>query len=277
MVTSNRLISPLKLPLLLFGIFLLSACGKLSSDVEKCLENGSCVASYDVIQVSNDLPLDPNAPLWDSPAGPEKLKLELGPQMFTNPKWPDPSVKEVVLRAVRNKSDLAILLEWKDEAKDNSYGFSERFTDQAAVMFPLKPGDEAPLITMGNEGRVVNIWQWKAAWQKDLEPGKNESRRRQDSMSMSQAPSPDRMSPVEDLNAEGFSTLTIQEEQNVQGRGDWKDNHWRVIFRRSLKNSDTADAQFTGSNQMAIAVWNGANKERNGQKGLIGWILMRFP
>jgi DMSO reductase family type II enzyme heme b subunit len=266
---------PLKFMIPFFGIILLIGCGKLSSDVEKCLENGSCVASYDVIQVSKNLPLDPNAALWDSPAGPKTITLELGPQMFTNPKWPDPSIKEVNLSAVRNESELAILLEWKDEAKDNSYGFSERFTDQAAVMFPLEPQEEAPLITMGNEGRTVNIWQWKAAWQKDLEPEQNKARRRQDSMSA--ASLPDRLSPVEDLNAEGFSTLTIQEEQNVQGRGVWEDNRWRVIFRRPLNNSDTADAQFDGSTQMAIAIWNGANKERNGQKGLIGWILLKFP
>ena len=87
----------------------------------------------------------------------------------------------------------------------------------------------------------------------------------------------DRVSPVEDLNAEGFSTLTIQDEQNVMGKGVWKDNRWRVIFKRSLNNSDTADAQFDGATQMAIAIWNGANKERNGQKGLVGWILLRLP
>ncbi len=268
---------PLKLTLIILGIFLLAGCGKNSSDIEKCLENGSCVASYDVVEVSNQLTLDPNDPLWSSPGGPKKITLELGPQMFTNPKWPDPSIKEVTVSAVHNKSELAILLEWEDNAKDNSFGFSERFTDQAAVMFPLEPQEEAPMITMGNEGRTVNIWQWKASWQKDLEPEKNNpSRRRQDSSSSS-GPASDRNSPVEDLNAEGFSTLTIQEEQSVQGKGVWRDNRWRVIFRRPLQNSDTADAQFDGSTQMAVAIWNGGNKERNGQKGLIGWVLLRFP
>jgi hypothetical protein len=234
-----------------------------------------------VIEVTDELALNPNSALWRSSGGPKKITLELGPQMFTNPKWPDPSIKKVIFSAVRNKSELAIILEWTDNAKDNSYGFSERFTDQAAVMFPLEPQEEAPMITMGNEGNTVNIWQWKAAWQKDLEPEKNNQfRKRRDSSPSSSGMSSqnmDRESPVEDLNAEGFSTLTIQEEQNVHGKGVWKDNRWRVIFRRSLSNSDSADAQFGGSTQMAIAVWNGANKERNGQKGLVGWGLLRFP
>lgn len=258
------------------SIFLLSGCGKLSSNIEKCLENGSCVAAYDVIEVSDELTLDPNAALWNSPDGPKKITLELGPQMFTNPKWPDPSIKKVIFSAVRNKSELAIVLEWADNAKDNSYGFSERFTDQAAVMFPLNPQEEAPMITMGSEGNTVNIWQWKAAWQKDLEPEKKDRFRKRQNSTLS-AQSIARESPVEDLNAEGFSTLTIQDEQSVLGRGVWKDNRWRVIFRRSLENSDSADAQFGGATQMAIAVWNGANKERNGQKGLVGWVLLRFP
>ena len=253
----------------------MTGCGKIFTDVEKWLENGSCVASLDVIKISKEIPLDPNASLWDFPGGPKKITLELGPQMVTNPKWPDPSIKEVTLSAVRNESELAILLEWEDSGKDNSYGYSERFTDQAAVMFPLELEEEAPLITMGNEGRTVNIWQWKAAWQKDIEPDKNNRLRGQ--KTTASAPGPDRLSPVEDLNAEGFSTLTIQEEQNVQGKGVWREHRWRVIFRRSLRNSDTADAQFDGSTQMAIAVWDGGNKERNGQKGMVGWILLRFP
>jgi len=86
----------------------------------------------------------------------------------------------------------------------------------------------------------------------------------------------DRASPVEDLNAQGFSTLSIQEEQSVQGKGVWKDEKWMVVMKRSLVNSDSNDIQFKHSVPMAIAVWNGGNRERNGQKGLAGWILMKF-
>ena len=83
-------------------------------------------------------------------------------------------------------------------------------------------------------------------------------------------------SPVEDLNAEGFSTLTYQDSQNVLGKGVWQDKTWRVMFWRTLSNDDPLDAQFRGSIPMAIAIWNGANKERNGQKGLSKWILLKF-
>jgi ethylbenzene dehydrogenase len=268
----------LKFAIFIYVILLTMACGKNSSDVEQCLDNGSCVATLDVFKVSKDLPLNPDATLWSSLNAPNKVTLELGPQMITNPKWPDPSVKEVNLSAVSNGSDIVFLLEWEDATKDNSYGHSDRYTDQAAIMFPLQPAAEAPLITMGSENEVVNIWQWKAAWEKDIGDQKSKRSRAQEEFSSTgtSVPRPDRASPVEDLNAEGFSTLTIQDEQSVQGKGMWKDNRWRVVFRRSLTNSDSGDAQFKGATQMAVAVWNGGNNERNGQKGIIGWVLLRF-
>ena len=78
------------------------------------------------------------------------------------------------------------------------------------------------------------------------------------------------------MNAEGFSTLTAQEHQDVMGKGVWDENGWRVVFKRELTNADSGDVQFKSSTPMAIAVWNGGNRETNGQKGIAGWILMRF-
>ena len=92
---------------LVFGFFAIAGCGNNSSDVERCLENGSCVASLDVLKVSSEISLNPDAPFWDAPDGPKKISLELGPQMFTNPKWPDPAIKKISLSAARNGSDIA--------------------------------------------------------------------------------------------------------------------------------------------------------------------------
>ena len=86
-----------------------------------------------------------------------------------------------------------------------------------------------------------------------------------------------RVSPVEDLNAEGFSTLTTQAHQDVKGSGNWSNNRWSVVFKRSLTNGDANDTQFkTGKTPMAIAVWNGQNKERNGQKGVTQWNELQY-
>ncbi|MFQ5450843.1 MAG: ethylbenzene dehydrogenase-related protein [Nitrospinaceae bacterium] len=248
----------------------LAACSPSGAEVEACLEEGSCIAALEVRDIPGNLPLNPDDPFWDSPRGPDTITVELGPQMITNPKWPDPAIKKVTLGAVRNKGGIAILMEWEDPTVDNRYGPSDYYTDQAALMFPLVARKDAPSITMGNENQTVNIWQWKAIWEKEGRSGRNKRLRERGNFLQ------DRVSPVEDLNAEGFSTLTIQEQQDVKGRGLWRDKRWRVIFKRSLTDADSLDVQFRHSMQMAVAVWDGANRERNGQKGIAGWILLRF-
>jgi len=86
-----------------------------------------------------------------------------------------------------------------------------------------------------------------------------------------------RVSSVEDLNAEGFSTLTTQAHQDVDGNGNWRNNRWAVVFKRSLSTQDSNDTQFTGAKTpMAIAIWNGGNKERNGQKAVTQWNTLHY-
>ena len=86
-----------------------------------------------------------------------------------------------------------------------------------------------------------------------------------------------RRSPVEDLNAEGFSTLTTQSHQDVDGSGNWSNNRWMIVFKRLLRTEDTNDTQFTGQKSpIAFAVWNGNNKERNGQKALTIFHTLKY-
>ena len=273
----NRKIKILVWPCFLCLTFIclmsLQACGDGGKEVEKCLESGDCISTIEVAALTGNLPLDPEDEFWTTGKGSHQSLIELGPQMITNPKWPNPSVQEVRVQAVRSETEIAIRLEWTDSTLDHKFGHSANYSDQAAVMFPLQVDGDPPPIMMGEEGETVNVWQWKAIWQKGLEPAKRQ-RGFPDQGAGSSAE--ERDSPVEDLNAQGFSTLSIQDEQSVQGRGVWKDEKWKVVLKRSLVNSDSNDIQFKHSVPMAIAVWNGGNRERNGQKGLAGWILMKF-
>jgi hypothetical protein len=214
-------------------------------------------------------------------------------------------------------------------------------------MFPVNQGGEEPPFTMGGDGERVNIWQWKATWDREgagkndnsamgdmedqykymamgsgsyymYEPngklsgldtvhgqpgtktasyaskgagnitkrstnidfgmGKNEgvyNPGRATGNILSDATM--RVSAVEDLNAEGFSTLTTQAHQDVQGEGNWRNNRWSVVYKRALTTSDANDTQFKGSKTpMAIAIWNGQNKERNGQKAVTQWNTLHY-
>ena len=309
-------------------------------------------ATIQALKVKGDIPADPTDPFWSN-YGPTKGKhvvIDLDPQMITNPMWPNPSTKWVNVKAATIDKEIAVRLSWTDPTRNDVMVQSQQYKDQAAIMFPVNQGGEEPPFTMGGDGERVNIWQWKATWDKEgagtagnggmadmedqyanmamgsagyymYEPdgklsgidtkhvsgskdqrnaagvgtqgaadiskrstfvdygmGKNEgvyNPGRATGNILSDAGM--RVSAVEDLNAEGFSTLTSQAHQDVQGEGNWNNNRWSVVFKRSLTNSDKNDTQFSGGKTpMGIAVWNGQNKERNGQKAITQWQELRY-
>src|SRR5437660_1425282 len=89
---------------------------------------------------------------------------------------------------------------------------------------------------------------------------------------------PRRASSVEDLLGGGFSTLTSKRGQGtVQGNAVWEQGRWRVVFKRSMETRDPDNDAAFGPGRMqtvAFAVWNGENKERNGQKAIAPWLQL---
>jgi DMSO reductase family type II enzyme heme b subunit len=112
---------------------------------------------------------------------------------------------------------------------------------------------------MGERGRSVNIWHWKADAQK----------RRLD---------PFREASVEEINAEGFGTLSVQslEDQQLSGKGRWKNGAWEVIFVRALQTIGPWDARFEspGETYLSLALWDGAEKDRNANKLTSLWQVL---
>jgi len=309
-------------------------------------------ASIQALKVKGEIPADPADPFWSN-YGPTKGKhviIDLDPQMITNPMWPNPATKWVNVKAATNGKEIAVRLTWTDPTRNDVMVQSQQYKDQAAIMFPVNQGGEEPPFTMGGDGERVNIWQWKATWDKEgagtagnggmadmedqykymamgsgsyymYEPNGKllgmDTKHESGSKSMRNASGIEgagagdiskrsshvdygmgknegvfnpgratgnilsdagmRVSAVEDLNAEGFSTLTTQAHQDVQGKGNWNNNRWSVVFKRSLTNSDKNDTQFKGGKTpMGIAIWNGQNKERNGQKAITQWQELRY-
>jgi DMSO reductase family type II enzyme heme b subunit len=88
-----------------------------------------------------------------------------------------------------------------------------------------------------------------------------------------------RTSPIEDANARGFGTLKSQppKEQNVDGKGIWRDGFWSVVCVRDLKSKDKEDVQFAKGKEgvpVAFAVWNGQQRDRNGRKVISNWYKL---
>jgi hypothetical protein len=256
-------------------------------------------------QVSGDLPTtDPASALWQEATA---IEVPLSAQNVTRPILPDTKIKSVTARALHNGSQLALLLEWSDDTQDDQMVRVQDFRDAVAVQFPLAEGP--PFFCMGQQGGNVNIWHWKADWQADItarqdmdtlypnmyvdqypfvEPATNISAGPGDYIDPNYLPalasgnlfaSPTHDSPVEDLVAGGFGSLTAQPvtEQNVQGYGVWADGKWRVIFSRDLAPAEADDITFTSGRvySIAFAAWDGANGERNGQKSTSQWVSLQ--
>lgn len=257
-------------------------------------------------QVSEDLPVnDPDSPLWRRVSA---IQSPLSAQAVARPMLLETTVKSITARALYNSEQIAILLEWADDTQDDSMLRVQDFRDAVAVQFPLAEGQ--PFFCMGQAGGNVNIWHWKADWQADL-AARRDMETAYPNLYVDQYPFADpdaglaagpatytdpnylpalasgnlfagatHLSPVEDVIAGGFGSLTTQpaESQNVQGYGVWADGKWRVIFSRTLTSTEADDAQFAPGKvySVAFAAWDGANGERNGQKSTSQWLSLQL-
>lgn len=257
-------------------------------------------------RMAGDLPTrDPDAAMWGEATA---VEVPLSAQTVTAPKLLEASVRSVTVRALHNDEQLALLVVWDDATQDDSTVRTEDFRDSVAVQFPLVEGQ--PFFCMGQTGSNVNIWHWKADWQADMvarqdvetvypDMSVNYYQFTDPALGVSVGPgdyddsnylpalasgnlfaSAAHLSPVEDLIAGGFGTLTSQPkaDQNVQGYGLSQDGTWRVIFSRDLVSSEADDVRFeTGQVYFtAFAVWDGANGERNGRKSTSQWVSLQL-
>lgn len=198
----------------------------------------------------------------------------------------------LTVRALHDNGRIFILLEWYDDDIDDAVNGSTVFADAAAVQFPAVTGDE-PAFTMGSADHPVTIWQWKAVWQADIDRGfaTGLSRYPETAVDMypngddprynparyvgNQLADPAHVSPIENLVAEGFGTLTFAEVQDVFGAGSWRSGAWRALFTREF-NSASGNATFAvGEDSLiAFAVWDGGAGDRNGQKSIAPFMVL---
>ncbi len=227
----------------------------------------------------------------------------------------DTPTDRVAVKAVADEKSISFRLEWEDATKDDGALYNAQFGDAAAIQFPLDPASD-PFFGMGDTSFAVNIWQWKSWWEKDIVEyagvndafpfnaadfypfdmsgrstleyfASRDSARALSATWNAGAASGNllsmqrRTSPVEDLNGRGFGTLTSQPaaEQNVSGKGVWRDGRWSVVITRSLISQHKNDVVLTKGTTlpMACAVWDGALGDRNGQKMVTNWYQLIIP
>ncbi len=248
--------------LVMAGIFVESGIPLVSSA-------GMTIRSH---YIDGDLPATADDPGWSKVA---PMTLPLSGQVITRPVWPEPTARALVVRSVHNGTDIAFLLEWQDNTKNDRLT-PGTFRDGVAIGLPL--GDAPAFFCMGQLDHYINIWHWKADWQSDIDRRAARQSEKKEGGVRTFEVIPRRVSSVEDLIGGGFSTLTTKEKQGrVQGKAQWKDGVWHVVMRRPLASEEPENEAklIPGRVQtISFAVWNGENKERNGQKAVAPWFQL---
>ncbi|MFQ6054362.1 MAG: ethylbenzene dehydrogenase-related protein, partial [Methanosarcinales archaeon] len=173
------------------------------------------------------------------------------------------------------------MLEWSDATKNIDTSETDQFADASAIMFPLKETNPSSIM-MGFLSRV-NIWYWRS--DRDLEywTGTSNITTAVDFYPEDEViklfKEPKEVGPVQDLVAEGPGTLTQKERKSdVLGKGLWRENKWRVVFKRTMKTIGDDDFQFEAGKKIniAFAVWDGEKQERGPRKSISDWVMLKI-
>jgi hypothetical protein len=223
------------------------------------------------------VPLPLSAQAAVAPKGGRRLTLEAG--------------------AVHDGKNLFVIVEWPDASPSDSVDRTEDFTDAVAIQFPAEGGVGVPALCMGAPDAAVNIWQWRAAWQADLEDGsapivertypntvvdsypfEGDEQYQPGRAVGNPFSQPSRASAADNLVAGGFGTLTADPLASVAGWGQWRRGMWRVVLTRPLRVGRDGNIELAEgtSTDVAFAVWDGAAEERDGMKSVSAFARLRI-
>lgn len=260
---------------------------------------------------SPDDVINPASKAWSTaPAA----TIGLEPQNIVTPHGGG-SIKSVQVKSLRLPAGTAFRFEWQDATRDNDTVHQVRFRDAVAIQFPVGAARDT-VLSMGCPKGPVNIWQWKADWEPEAPrmndapytgnpyspPGKGQNlvykRLHVDSCLEPNAaqgaggpasgvynlfPQGAHKSSVENIVAVGISTVTTKPEmyQNLRGKGVWQNGKWTVVMFQPAakdKNQDQSSPLFMPGDTMnvAIAVWNGSQQDRNGMKSISNWTQLKI-
>ncbi len=241
-----------------------------------------------------EITLDPNAPVWEA-VSLHASKMIL--QDLVEPRLMEPSTSEVQVKAITNGTEIAFRLEWLDESQSDMPG-PRHFIDGCAVQLPAKIDPNVPAPQMGEVGKNVEISFWRADWQAIVEGRADNINAIYPNASIDHYPSEakplegdpqaqneaalryaparalgnrragPRDQPVEDLIAEGPSTLSPAPNAISKGKGVRTANGWSVVISRPVP----AGFSTALPSQIAFAIWEGSHTEVGARKMRTGWV-----
>jgi hypothetical protein len=149
---------------------------------------------------------------------------------------------------------------------------------------------------MGHPGGRVNIMQWRAAFQRDIDHGAPtikdlypnawtdiypdevlgaaDARPYSGALGLENPISRGRATPVLDQMAEGWGSMTVKPDQHALGSGVWREGAWRVVITRPMVSDDLNAPRLTPGDRTvaAFAVWEGGHREVGSRKAWSPWV-----
>ncbi|MCC6283741.1 MAG: hypothetical protein IT439_00355 [Phycisphaerales bacterium] len=243
--------------------------------------------------------LGPGDVIWSAAPA---LDVPLQPQITTMPTLTTATVTSISVQGVTDGARVAWRFSWADAhpAMETETG---RFSDAVGIQFPMAP--DAPYL-MGGPGLPVRSIYWKALWQRDVDEGFvdvttlypnawsdlywfaeggaparvpasfKDVRSRPWFVPLS-AGNPvseqHRSTPVEEITAEGFGSLTHVPDGVADGRGAWQEGAWGVVIHRPITNDALSGLFAPGkASTFAVAVWDGDAGNAGGRKHHSLWV-----
>jgi cytochrome c len=217
--------------------------------------------------------------------------------------WRDYVPPDLEVRALHDGQSLAFRLTWLDETPNDAAIRPQDFEDMAAVQ--LFKGSPEPFLGMGATDRPVDVWLWHPSGQSrpgdypdvdtayphmavDFYPFEKPGNQRRPHAPEDQArefitaraagnlrSDPERNFTASSLRAKGPGSATMRPRlsQVVSAAGSWKDGRWTVVLRRPLQVDADAGVPLAAGERLSIAfaLWDGATRDRNGQKLVSIW------
>lgn len=210
--------------------------------------------------------------------------------------WVSPDLK---VQALHDGKQLAVRLTWKDATKNDLVVRADDFEDQASVQ--IFDGPQEPFIGMGAHGfGVVDIWLWKASQSVDQTAARH---------ILDEYPFdlpfyteflkrlPNQKSPPPNFyparaagnqyaaagggqsassliaSGPGSTTFRPKNSQWVAAQGKHDGAGWSVVFTRPLDLPAAGGTPLAAGKKVFIAfsLWDGAARDRNGQKQISIW------
>jgi len=222
--------------------------------------------------------------------------------------WRNYEEPDLHVQALHDGRVLAVRLTWQDRTCNDTAVRPQDFEDMAAIQF--FKGSPEPFLGMGATNQSVDVWHWRAGWHgkpatyadvdsaypnmavdlypfEQAAPGSrpHASERQPREYITARAAGNLRSDPAQtftgnSLQAKGFGTLTMRPRvsQLVSANGKWQNGRWTVVLRRPLEVSPDAGVKLAPGDRLSIAfaIWDGAARDRNGQKLVSIWHDLRL-